>query len=117
MKKGYLIISVNPKADVDLLAVKAETATDTAGLESAYLNAQNVIYLTDTYKKALRKAAIRALRQNGYGHVVGLYLSPDTHPTKQSESKEKLLSAPPCWEEGFDELYLVNREHQLIRYD
>jgi len=117
MKKGYLIVSANPKADIKSLSLKAEIAADTAGIESAYLNAQDVVYLTNTYKKALRKAAIRALRENGYRHVVGLYLSPDTHPTEQITELEKLLSAPPCYEEGFDELYLVNQNHQLIRYD
>ena len=116
MKKGYLIISVSPKTDVEVLTLKGQTATDTAAIESAYLNARDVVYLTDTHKPALRRAAVRTLRQNGYGYVVGLYLAPDVHPTQQSKALETqlLLSKPPSYEEGFDELFLVNKEHQLI---
>ena len=118
MKKSYLIISVSPATDVKLLALNAEAATDTAAIESAYLNARDVVYLTNTHKPALRKAAIRTLRENGYRHVVGLYLAPDAEPTQQSKApKEQLLSKPPSYEEGFDELFVVNKEYQLIPHD
>jgi hypothetical protein len=119
MKKGYLIISVCPATDVELLTLKAQPATNALAIESAYLHAQSVVYLTDTYKKAQRKAAIRTLRENGYGHVVGLYLAPNVHHTQQSKTLETelLLSKPPSHEEGFDELFLIDKEYQLIPHD
>jgi hypothetical protein len=121
MRKAYLIISACPEVFVEPLALKGEIAADPAGIETAFLQAKSVVYLTDTHKKAQRRAAIRTLRANGFGYVVGLYLSPDTHLLEHSTAQEtqtkQLLQKPPCYEEGYDELYVVTESYQLTPHD